>query len=107
MRKSLGAQVRGLRKVKGLTQEKFSESAELSYKYIGELERGEVNISLDSIVKIADALGVKAGDLFSKETVLVQKVYVKEKSLLSNLSSGDISSIKAALKLLNKIFAKL
>ena len=99
--------MRRLRKAKGLTQEKLGESAELSYKYIGELERGEVNISLDSIVKIAEALGVKIGNLFSKETVPVQKVHVKEKSLLSNLSSGDIRSIKAALKLLNKTFAKL
>lgn len=72
MRKALGAQIRSLRKAKGLTQEELGEKADLSYKYIGELERGQVNVSIDSLAKLADAVGVKIGDLFSTETTIGQ-----------------------------------
>jgi len=46
-----------------LSQEKLAEKADLSYKYLGEVERGQVNISLDSLTRIAKALGVRVRDL--------------------------------------------
>jgi len=46
-----------------LNQEQLAEKADLTYKYIGEVERGTVNISLDSLVRIAKALKVKVTDL--------------------------------------------
>lgn len=106
LRKGLGVQIRNLRKAKELTQEELGEKADLSYKYVGELERGQVNVSIDSLVRIADALGVKIGDLFSTEKVTVQKVILKEESPLSKLSPHDLQQIKHTLKLLNKVFAK-
>lgn len=106
LRKDLGVQIRNLRKAKELTQEELGEMAALSYKYVGELERGQVNVSLDSLVRIAESLGVKIGDLFSKEKVTVQKVILKEESPLSKLSPQDLLQIKDTLKLLNKVFAK-
>ncbi|MBI4378760.1 MAG: helix-turn-helix domain-containing protein [Nitrospinae bacterium] len=38
-----------MRKSRGFTQEELGEKAGLSYKFIGELERGEENVSLDSL----------------------------------------------------------
>ncbi len=107
IRKKLGERIRELRKSAGITQEELGEKAELSYKFIGELERGQVNVSLDSIVRIVGALGVKIGDLFSKEKIPVQKVLVKEKSPLSKFSSKDLQLIKKALRLLNRTFSKV
>ncbi len=107
IRKKLGERLRELRKSAGITQEELGEKAELSYKFIGELERGQVNVSLDSIVRITDALEVKIGDLFSKEKIPVQKVLVKEKSPLSKFSSKDLQLIKKALRLLNRTFSKV
>ena len=69
--------IRVFRKSAGFTQEKLGEIAGLSYKYIGELERGQVNVSLDSLARIAKSMGVKVKDLFTKEKVAVQKVYPK------------------------------
>jgi transcriptional regulator with XRE-family HTH domain len=46
-----------------LSQEKLAEKASLSYKYLGEVERGYVNVSLDSLMRIAKALKVKLRDL--------------------------------------------
>ena len=105
-RKELGQRIRSLRKSAVFTQEELGEKADLSYKYIGELERGQVNVSIDSLIRIADAVSVKIGDLFSKEKTDIQKVFIKEKNPLSKLSPQDRQQIKHALKLLNKVFSK-
>lgn len=46
-----------------MSQEELAEKADLSYKYVGEVERGMVNVSLDSLMRIARALRVKLRDL--------------------------------------------
>lgn len=46
-----------------MSQEHLSEKAELSPKYIGEVERGYVNISVDSLLRIAKALSLTVNDL--------------------------------------------
>jgi len=64
-RRTVGQNIRARRKQARLSQEKLAEKAELSYKYLGEVERGCVNVSLDSLMRIARALGVRLGDLIS------------------------------------------
>ncbi|MHB8303735.1 MAG: helix-turn-helix domain-containing protein [Acidobacteriaceae bacterium] len=59
-----GERVRELRKEKGLSQEALALACDLDRTYIGGVERGERNISLLNIQKIADALGVSARELF-------------------------------------------
>jgi transcriptional regulator with XRE-family HTH domain len=88
------------------SQEELGEKAELNYKFIGQLERGQVNVSLDSLVRIAGALEVKIGDLFSEEKISVQKIVIKEKSPLSKFSSQDLRLIEKALRLLIEHFQK-
>ena len=46
-----------------MSQERLAEKADLHHNYVGELERGEKAASIDSLVKIAKALGVRPGDL--------------------------------------------
>jgi len=46
-----------------LSQEQLAEKADLSYKYVGEVERGCVNVSLDSLVRIAKALRIPLREL--------------------------------------------
>lgn len=58
-RRMVGQQIRLCRKQAHLSQEELAEKSDLSYKYVGEVERGSVNISLDSLVRIAKALKVK------------------------------------------------
>ena len=60
----LGANVRDLRVRRNLTQEKLGERAGLSYKFIGEVERGVSNPSIESIAAIAKALDTDIADLF-------------------------------------------
>ena len=64
-RKIFGETIRTRRKALDMSQEKLAEKAELHHNYIGEIERGEKAATIDTIMKIAKALGVRAGDLFS------------------------------------------
>ncbi|MFZ0339888.1 MAG: helix-turn-helix transcriptional regulator [Terracidiphilus sp.] len=53
----LGQTVRKRRHTLGLSQEGLAEKADLHWTYIGGIERGERNLSLLNIVKVARALG--------------------------------------------------
>lgn len=64
---TFGNKVRSLRKSLGYSQESLAELAELDRTYIGGIERGERNISLNNINKIAKALGVSIKDLFEND----------------------------------------
>lgn len=64
-KKIFGQNVRRLRKVHGFSQEELAERAGLHRTYIGSVERGERNLSLDNIVAIARALGVAVAELMN------------------------------------------
>lgn len=64
VRARLGANVRELRVRRRLTQEALGERAGLSYKFIGEVERGLGNPSIESVAAIAHALGSDVSELF-------------------------------------------
>ena len=59
----LGAAIRAERKAKGLSQEALAELAAIDRSYMGGIERGEHNIAIMNLIKIANALGVKTSDL--------------------------------------------
>ena len=61
--KRFGARVRELRLEKGLSQEKFAGKCGLDRTYLGSVERGERNIALRNIEKIAKAFGKSAAEL--------------------------------------------
>jgi transcriptional regulator with XRE-family HTH domain len=65
IQKHFGDRVRELRKQKGLSQEALALACDLDRTYIGGVERGERNISLVNIYKIAEALNVSASELFA------------------------------------------
>ncbi|KPV57891.1 MULTISPECIES: helix-turn-helix domain-containing protein [Paenibacillus] len=62
-----GARIRTLRKLMGISQEALAEKADLHYVYIGSMERGERNITLQNLEKIAKALNVELYELFKFE----------------------------------------
>ncbi|MDB9452634.1 helix-turn-helix domain-containing protein [Dolichospermum circinale] len=62
-RKKLGSNIKQLRTKLELSQEQLAEKADLHRTYVGAVERGERNISLDNILAIARALGISASEL--------------------------------------------
>jgi transcriptional regulator with XRE-family HTH domain len=69
LRKQVGRRVRELRHARDLTQEQLGERAGLSYKFIGEVERGIGNPTLDTLASVAAALDVEVVDLVSNGRV--------------------------------------
>ena len=58
-----GRRLRELRAKRKLSQEALSFEADLDRSYIGQVERGECNISIENMAKLARALKVKISDL--------------------------------------------
>jgi transcriptional regulator with XRE-family HTH domain len=63
-RKVVGNNLRDLRNERGLTQEKLSALSGVDQGYIGTLERGRVNVSVDTLDKIGKALKIKTIEFF-------------------------------------------
>lgn len=61
----LGKKIRRLRNRQNISQEKLAEKAGIHRTYMGKIERGESNTPVHTVSKIAKALKVKIGDLFS------------------------------------------
>ncbi|MBP9781080.1 helix-turn-helix transcriptional regulator [Candidatus Woesebacteria bacterium] len=64
LRKKFGTRVRELRGKLGLSQEQLGFNASIHRTYIGAVERGEQNVSLDNIGRIAKKLKVSLSELF-------------------------------------------
>jgi transcriptional regulator with XRE-family HTH domain len=56
LRERLGIALQGQRQVHGLSQSQLAKLAKLSLKYIGEIERGEANVSMEALERITNAL---------------------------------------------------
>ncbi|WP_240417361.1 helix-turn-helix domain-containing protein [Paenibacillus periandrae] len=63
--KHVGFQIRNFRKNRGLTQEQLGELVQLPQPYIGGIERGEKNISLETLERIVETLRIEPSELFS------------------------------------------
>ena len=65
LRLILAANLRSSRKRLGISQEELADRAHVHRTYVGAVERGEVNLSIDNIPRLAVALGVLAADLLT------------------------------------------
>ena len=59
-----GRRIRSLRRSKGWSQERLALEAGLDRTYVGGIERGERNVSLKNITRLAEALGAHPSALF-------------------------------------------
>ncbi|MET1174589.1 helix-turn-helix domain-containing protein [Paenibacillus amylolyticus] len=111
----VGKQIRIIRKSKNFTQEQLGEKVRLPQPYIGGIERGERNISLDTLERLLGALDVSPSEFFrsyndnclsenekARETVLIDL-----NVLLSSRSVRDIEMIQdLAIKVFETIDAR-
>jgi len=68
LRNVLARNVRQLRHERGLSQEELADRAGLHRTYVGSIERGERNLTVDNIEKIAKGLGIDAALLLAGAT---------------------------------------
>lgn len=98
--KVFGNRVRYFRKLKGLTQEELAKKADIHYTYVGGIERGERNISLETIEKISIALNVPPSVIFHNEDSLFspndlnrEEILKLHKQLLETRNTKEIMLI--------------
>jgi len=60
---TFGARVRARRNELGKSQERLADDSGLHWTFIGQVERGQRNVSLHNILKLAEALGIDAAEL--------------------------------------------
>jgi transcriptional regulator with XRE-family HTH domain len=66
LQRQFGETVRAERSSRQLTQQELAFASELSLTYIGEIERGQRMVSLDTLQRIAKALNISAAELLTK-----------------------------------------
>jgi len=66
IKKQLGQKIKELRLKAGISQEKLATKAGLHRTYISDVERGERNVSLMNIRRIASVLNLKPSELFAE-----------------------------------------
>lgn len=102
IKRIVGERIRDLRKEKGLSQEVLGWKSELHYTYIGAIERGEKNWSIDTLSKVAKGLGVGINDLLC----LNEQVKDSNKSkaiLISEIKKYSPEVLKHFIDLVNSV----
>ncbi|MEK5409155.1 helix-turn-helix transcriptional regulator [Paenibacillus sp. FSL W8-0439] len=110
LRKQIGTRIRAIRNAKGLTQQQLADIASLDYRYIGALERGERNFSIDTLEKVLTALNVSISELmFSEEHMTTDEMIRQEAidefvALTSRLNKEQIGILRRVSKEISRAF---
>lgn len=103
--KQIGIKIREFRKAKRMTQEQLAERVATNPSYIGKLERGEQNVKIQTLEKIAEALEVSTFALFDFdqfEDIRRHDIVWNAISLLLEQSESDQRKALAVLEALFK-----
>jgi transcriptional regulator with XRE-family HTH domain len=73
VQKRFGERLRGIRSGKGISQEALAELAGLHRTYVSSVERGERNVTIVTVERLADALGVPMVELIPADSEAPKK----------------------------------
>jgi len=99
--KQIGQQIRYYRKLRNLTQEQLGEEACVCHKYLGEIERGNKNIGIMVISRLARALHISIADLLDgplEQADFYQKYMRSIFKLLNDQGSEDLKRVLQIIK---------
>lgn len=74
LKRLVGRRIAQLRRAKGLTQEEVAELLDVGSRYVSRAERGNENLTLESLAKIANVLGVRVRGLLTPPSKAATKV---------------------------------
>lgn len=103
--KKMGLKIKKLRERRKLTREKLGEMAEISDRFIYDVETGQKGISAETLYKLSRALNVTSDYLlFEAEENKNELSYVTE--ILKNLSSSELESVEKIILEISKLTSK-
>jgi transcriptional regulator with XRE-family HTH domain len=94
IRIELGRRIRELRKIRGWSQEKLGEMADLHPTYVGGIERGERNVAFENLVHIASAFGLSLSQFFDYQKGANSRRDALKAELIVSLQSRDQKELK-------------
>jgi transcriptional regulator with XRE-family HTH domain len=84
--RSLGQRIRDLRAARGWSQEEFADVCGVHRTYIGHVERGEKNVSVGTLARVAGAFEIKLSELFAG---IEDGVAAKERTVRRKIGPAD------------------
>ena len=97
--KGIGMRVRLQREKLNLSREKLAEIVNLSPFYIGQIERGDRNMSLETLVKLSNTLNMSTDYILQGEKLYMENIYAME-AVEDNYKEEVDEEIKSLLSLL-------
>ena len=102
--KKLGLKIKKLRERRGLSREKLGEMAEISDRFIYDIETGQKGVSAENLYKLSRALNVTSDYLLFKVEENKNVSYVTE--ILKSLSSNELESVEKIILEISKRISK-
>ncbi len=103
MKVMLGKRIREERMKLNLTQETLAEDVDLTTAYIGQIERGERNLTLENLVKVSNRLGVSVDYLLSDSLLIETDTSIISISKL--LNGRTLKEKEMAISILKTLFS--
>jgi transcriptional regulator with XRE-family HTH domain len=101
-RQLIGKRIKSLRQAKALSQEQLAERIGISHKYLSSIERGKENPTLETFIRLADALNVETSEIFRYQH---EKPADELRKIINDwLNHGDPEKLKSAARLLETIY---
>jgi transcriptional regulator with XRE-family HTH domain len=97
----IGNKIQSIRERKGITQDKLEEKTGINAKYISAIERGQKNLTILTLEKIAKGLEVEPFELMIPPIYLEQEDQVK-KAIESLIKDADAKTLNLCLDFLRK-----
>lgn len=98
---SIGKRIQGIREKAGFTQEQLEEKTGVNTKYISAIERGQKNVTVKTLEKIAKGLNVELYELFLISEEIGSEKAVK-KAIDTLIKEADIKTLSLCLDFLRK-----
>ena len=96
--RQIGNKILALRKTTGLTQAELAEKAGLADRTYADIERGNVNMRIETFLKICDALGVTPDTILTEENTALQ---IKGEDVAKRISACSEKEKQTALAIID------
>lgn len=101
LKKMIGVRIAETRARKGMTQEQLAGKMGISSKYLSSIERGKENPTLDTLINLAQSLGIELAEIFT--LIEVEDPTRRKKALAALLNETSQDQLKLALRILSMI----